>query len=323
VLATDGDVMLGGLDWSKRLADHLVEQFRQKYDLDPSTSPEAMMRFHQEAEDAKRDLSNQSQVPISVYFEGKTLSVSLSRPEFERMTADLLQRTTDTTELVMQQAGVKPGSLDEVILVGGSTYMPVVEQMLREVTGHEPSRELLPERAVAEGAAIHAAIMQARTGDTAQIPEAVLKRLKNVRTSDVNSHSLGIKISDPSDRSRKINHIMIPRNTPVPHEVNQRFGTNADGQQRIHVEILEGDAVDPAACELIGDFRVFNLPASLPKGSPIAITYSYDASGRISASAKELTGDNEANAEIVRDGGLDEAAVSTAVDLLDQDYVIE
>ncbi|MCH2201530.1 MAG: Hsp70 family protein [Fuerstiella sp.] len=323
VLATDGDVMLGGLDWSKRLADHLVEQFRQKYDLDPSKDPETMMTFHQEAEDAKQDLSTQSQVPISVYFEGKTLSVSLSRPEFERMTADMLQRTKDTTELVMQQAGIRPGSLDEVILVGGSTYMPVVEQMLREVTGQNPSRELLPERAVAEGAAIHAAIMQARSGDTAQIPDAVLTRLKNVRTSDVNSHSLGIKVTDPSDQFRKINHIMIPRNTPVPHEVKQRFGTNSEGQRRIHVEILEGEAVDPAACELIGDFQVFNLPESLPKGSPIAITYAYDSAGRISASAKEMTGNNEASTEIVRDGGLDEGAVSTAVDLLDQDYIIE
>lgn len=323
VLATDGDVMLGGLDWSKRLAEHLVEQFKQKYNLDPSTSPETMMTFHQESEDAKRDLSEQGQVQISVYFEGKTLSVQLSRPEFERMTADLLQRTKDTTELVMAQAGVKPGTLDEVILVGGSTYMPVVEQMLREVTGHEPSRELLPERAVAEGAAIHAAILQARSGDTAQVPDAVLQRLKNVRTSDVNSHSLGIKITDPADRTRKINHVMIPRNTPVPHDVTQRFGTNTDGQQRVHVEILEGDAVDPAACELIGDFRVFNLPASLPKGSPISITYAYDSSGRISATAMELTGNNQASTEIVREGGLDEGQVSAAVDLLDQEYIIE
>ena len=323
VLATDGDVMLGGLDWSKRLADHLVEQFRQKYDVDPSKSLETMMKFEQEAEDAKRDLSKKTQVPISVYFEGKTLSVSLSRAEFERMTADLLQRTKDTTELVMQQAGVKPGTLDEVILVGGSTYMPVIEQMIREVTGQEPSRELLPERAVAEGAAIHAAILQARSGDTDKIPEAVLKRLKNVRTSDVNSHSLGIKITDPADESRKINHVMIPRNTPVPHKVSQRFGTNADGQQRIHVEILEGDAVDPDACERIGDFRVLNLPASLPKGSPISVTYAYNSAGRINASAKEMTGDNEAHTEIVRDRGLDEGTVSTAVDLLDQEYIIE
>ncbi|MEQ9408369.1 MAG: Hsp70 family protein [Fuerstiella sp.] len=324
VLATDGDVMLGGLDWSRRLAEHLVEQFKHKYNEDPSTDPEAMLSFHQESEDAKRDLSDKSQVPISVYFKGKTLSVSLTRAEFERMTADLLQRTKDTTELVMQQAGVKAGLLDEVILVGGSTLMPVVEQMLREVTGREPSRDLLPERAVAEGAAIHAAILQARHGDKgSDVSEAVRKRLNSVRTSDVNSHSLGIKISDPSDRSRKINHIMIPKNTPVPHSVKQRFGTNVAGQQRVHVEILEGDAVDPAACELIGDFRVTNLPASLPKGSPIEITYAYDGSGRISASAREMTGNNAASAEIVRDSGMGDQEIVDAFDVLTKEYDIE
>ncbi|GAB5439924.1 MAG: Hsp70 family protein [Fuerstiella sp.] len=323
VLATDGDVMLGGLDWSRRLADHLVEQFKQKYGEDPSTDPEAMLSFHQESEDAKRDLSDKSQVPISVYFKGKTLSVSLTRAEFERMTADLLHRTKDTTELVMQQAGVKSGLLDEVILVGGSTLMPVVEQMLREVTGREPSRDLLPERAVAEGAAIHAAILQARSGQADDVAEAVRKRLNSVRTTDVNSHSLGIKVSDPNDKSRKINHIMIPKNTPVPHSVNQRFGTNVDNQQRVHVEILEGDAVDPAACELIGDFRVTGLPPNLPKKSPIEITYSYDGSGRISASAKELTGNQSASAEIVRNSGMDEASIRDAFDELTDEYDIE
>lgn len=324
VLATDGDVMLGGLDWSKRLADHLVEQFKQKFGEDPGSDPEAMLQFHQESEDAKRDLSEKSQVPISVYFKGKTLSVSLTRAEFERMTADLLQRTKDTTELVMQQAGVKAGMLDEVILVGGSTLMPVVEQMLKEVTGRTPSRELMPERAVAEGAAIHASILEARhnTGNS-KIAGAVQKRLNSVRTSDVNSHSLGIKITDPSDRSRKINHIMIPKNTPVPHNVKQRFGTNQANQQRVHVEILEGDAVDPAACELIGDFRVFNLPENLPKGSPIEITYAYDGSGRITATAKELTGNVEANAEIVRDSGMEDKEIVDALEVLTNDYDIE
>jgi len=324
VLATDGDVMLGGLDWSKRLADHLVQQFKLKYNEDPSTDPEAMLSFNQESEDAKRDLSEKSQVPVSVYFKGKTLSVSLSRTEFERMTADLLQRTKDTTELVMQQAGVRPGTLDEVVLVGGSTLMPVVEQMLREVTGRNPSRELLPERAVAEGAAIHAAILEARFGDSkGKIAETVRTRLNNVRTSDVNSHSLGIKISDPADKTRKINHIMIPKNTPVPHSVVQRFGTNTDNQQRVHVEILEGDAIDPLACELIGDFRVTSLPANLPKGSPIEITYAYDSAGRILASAKEMTGNVQASAEIVRDSGMNDAAIVDALDVLTKEYDIE
>ena len=324
VLATDGDVMLGGLDWSKRLSDHLVEQFKQKFGVDPSEDPEVMLTFHQEAEDAKRDLSSKAQIPVSVYYKGNTLSVSLSRADFERMTADLLQRTKDTTELVMHQAGVKPGMLDDVVLVGGSTYMPVVEQMLREVTQREPSRSLAPERAVAEGAAIHAAILQARHGNSGDsIVEAVQKRLNAVRTSDVNSHSLGIKITDPKDKSRKINHIMIPKNTPVPHSVSQRFGTNSVNQQRIHVEVLEGDAVDPTACEMIGDFRVFNLPANLPKGSPLEITYSYDSSGRFSAKARELTGNNEASTEIVRAGGMSETQVTDALETLSQEYEIE
>jgi molecular chaperone DnaK len=324
VLATDGDVMLGGLDWSKRLSDHLVEQFRRKFGVDPSEDPETMLTFQQEAEDAKRDLSSKTQVPITVYYKGNTLSVSVSRTDYERMTADLLQRTKDTTELVLQQAGVAPGSLDEIVLVGGSTYMPVVEQMLREVCRKEPSRVLAPERAVAEGAAIHAAILQARHGvNSGGVVDALQKRLRAVRTTDVNSHSLGIKITDPRDRSRKINHIMIPRNTPVPHNVKQRFGTNMDGQQRVHVEILEGDAVDPAACELIGDFRITSLPTNLPKGSPIEITYAYDSAGRISASATELTGNQTASTEIVRAGGMNESQITDAFDVLQKDYEVE
>ena len=324
VLATDGDVMLGGLDWSKRLSDHLVEQFKRKFGVDPSEDPETMLTFHQEAEDAKRDLSTKMQVPISVYYKGNTLSVSLTRTEYERMTADLLQRTKDTTELVLQQSGVAPGTLDELVLVGGSTYMPVVEQMLREICQREPSRALAPERAVAEGAAIHAAILQARNGvNTGGIVDVVQKRLNSVKTTDVNSHSLGIKISDPKDRTRKINHIMIPKNSPLPNNVKQRFGTNTDGQQRIHVEILEGDAIDPAACELIGDFRITNLPTALPKGSPIEITYAYDSSGRISATAKEMTGNNAASAEIVRDSGLNEGQITDALATLQSEYEVE
>ncbi|HQX50694.1 MAG TPA: Hsp70 family protein, partial [Planctomycetaceae bacterium] len=324
VLATDGDVMLGGLDWSKRLSDHLVEQFKRKFNVDPSGDPEAMLAFQQEAEDAKRDLSSKTQVPVSVYYKGNTLSVSLSRTDFERMTADLMQRTKDTTELVLQQAGVTPGMLDELVMVGGSTYMPVVEQMLREVCEKEPSRSLLPERAVAEGAAIHAAILQARHGvNSGGIVEAIQKRLNAVKTTDVNSHSLGIKITDSKDKTRKVNHIMIPKNSPIPHSVKQRFGTNTDGQSRVHVEILEGEAIDPAACEVIGDFRVFNLPASLPKGSPIEITYAYDASGRISATAIEVTGNNSASAEIVREGGMQETDIKDALSTLAQEYEVE
>ncbi|MBL4884026.1 MAG: Hsp70 family protein [Planctomycetaceae bacterium] len=323
VLATDGDVMLGGLDWTRRVVDHVCEQFLQKHGSDPREDPETLLQFNQECESAKLSLSDKAQVPVSLYYQGKTLTVALTRGDFERMTADLLQRTRDTTELVMQQAGVQPGDLDDIVLVGGSTYMPAVEKMLVEVGGREPSRDVSPEEAVSQGAAIHAAILEARaTGGESQVAKSVLERLRSVVTSDVNSHSLGIKITDPKDKSRKINHIMIPRNTQIPFSVSQKFVTNSANQRSIHVHILEGEASDPAACTMIGDFRIVDLPENLPEGSPVEVTYSYDANGRIHATAREVTGNREAATQIVRDSGLDSSGVD-AMELLATEYNVE
>ncbi|RLS54853.1 MAG: Hsp70 family protein [Planctomycetota bacterium] len=324
VLATDGDVMLGGIDWTRRVVDHVAEQFHRKFNEDPRSDPETAMMLSQECEQAKRELSNKAQTPITVYHKGKSLTVSLSRVDFERMTADLMQRTRDTTELVMQQAGVGLGELDDCVLVGGSTYMPAVENMLKETTGLTPSRDVVkPEEAVAQGACLHAALLEARaTGEASRLGKAVADRLRSVNASDVNSHSLGVKISDPNNRQRKINHIMIPKNTTVPHKVSQRFVTNTANQQRIHVCILEGDATDPEACTTIGDFRIVNLPSNLPAGSPVEITYHYDKNGRISATARELTSNREATTEIVRDSGLTNDNVD-AFETLAKDYSVE
>ena len=323
VLATDGDVLLGGLDWSQRIVDHVAEQFTRKFGEDPRQDAQAMRAFTQECEEAKRQLSEKAQVPINVYFRGKTLTLALTRGDFERMTSDLLQRTKDTTELVLQQAGVTSKDLQDVILIGGSTYMPVVEKMVREVTGRQPSRSLAPEEAVAQGAAIHAAILEARaTGGTGRMAQAVMKRLKSVKTVDVNSHSLGVEITDPENKARKLNHIMIPRNTPIPKSVSQRFVTTSANQRRIHVRVLEGEASDPAACTEIGDFRVTNLPENLPSGSPVDVTYEYDKNGRIHASARELVGNSAASTEIVRDSGLDAGGID-AFEVLARDYHVE
>lgn len=324
VLATDGDVMLGGLDWSRRIVDHISEQFVRKHGTDPREDPESLQILAQESENAKRELSTKAQTPINVYHQGKSMTLSLTRGDFERMTADLMQRTRDTTELVMQQAGVEPDGLDDLVLVGGSTHMPVVEQMLMEVCQHKPSRDVIAEEAVARGAAIHAAILEARaTGGESRMGKAVIDRLRSVSTTDVNSHSLGIKITDPGDRTRKINHIMIPKNTPIPYEKTQRFVTNSDNQQRIHVSVLEGDAPDPMACEQIGDFRVYDLPANLPKGSPVEVMYRYDGSGRISVAATELTGNKAASAEIVRENQSVTEANIGGLEGLAQGYDVE
>ena len=323
VLATDGDVMLGGLDWTKRMVDYIAEQFKKKYNEDPRDDAESVLQFMQECETAKRDLSKKAQALINVYHQGKSLTVAMTRGDFERMTADLLQRTKDTTELVMDQAGITADDLDELVTAGGSTYMPVVMQMLRDVAKREPSRDIIPEEAVAQGAAIHAAILEARHGDSSgRLAQAIQNRLNAVSTQDVNSHSLGIKITDPNNRERKINHIMIPKNTPIPHQRKQKFVTNADNQQRIHVYILEGEVSDPAACTQIGDFQITNLPENLPKGSPVEISYEYDANGRIHATAKELTSNQIAETEIVRESGLDAEGVDNFTTLAN-DYKVE
>ena len=323
VLATDGDVMLGGLDWSRRIVDHVAEQFRQKFHQDPREDPETLQTFSAECESVKLQLSEKAQVPISLYYQGNTLTVSLTRGDFERMTADLLQRTRDTTELVLQQAEIDPGDLDEVLLAGGCTYMPAVEQMLTEVCGRNPSHELVPEEAIAHGAAIHAAILEAKaTGGESRMGKAIIHRLRSVQTVDVNSHSLGVKITNPDDRTRKINHIMIPKNTQIPHTKTQRFVTTSENQRRIHVTVLQGETSDPAACSPIGDFHIFDLPSNLPKGSPVEVTYNFDASGRVHIAAKELTGNKEASIEIDRDSGLDDDGVAV-FEALAREYQVE
>jgi molecular chaperone DnaK len=311
VLATDGDVMLGGLDWSRRLVDHVAEEFQKKFDSDPREDPTGLRQLTQDCEDAKRKLSETAQVPIEVYFQGNSMTVSVTRGEFENLTSDLLQRTRDTTELVLAQAEVGPGDLDELVLVGGSTHMPVVEKMLKEICQREPNKEVDPEEAVGHGAALHAAILEARaTGGETRMGKAIINRLRAVATADVNSHSLGTKVTDPADRKKK-NHIMIQRNTELPFDVTQRFATTSDNQQRIHVTVLEGEVSDIDACANIGDFWITNLPANLPKGSPVEVTYAYDASGRINCTARELTSNNAASIEIVRDSGLDDEGVDT------------
>jgi len=323
VLATDGDVMLGGLDWSRRMVDHVSDEFQKKFEMDPREDAESLRDLTQDCEEAKRQLSESAQVRIDAYYQGNELTVSITRGDFERLTSDLLQRTKDTTELVLKQADVGSGQLDELVLVGGSTHMPVVEQMLREICGREPSRAVHPEKAVGHGAAIHAAILEARaTGGESRMGKAIINRLRAVSTADVNSHSLGTKITNPADRTSKINHIMIPRNNELPFNVTQKFVTTSDNQQRIHVSVLEGEVADPDACATIGDFWITNLPPNLPKGSPLEVTYAYDAAGRINCSAKELTGNATASIEIVRDSGLDADGV-TSFEGLAESYVIE
>lgn len=322
VLATDGDVQLGGLDWNERLVDHVAKEFIARHGSDPRQSPSTLQVLRNDCDQAKVMLSQQPKTTITCRHEGKAVSVPVTREQFDELTADLLQRTIDTAELVLQQAKVTPEQLDAIVLVGGSTLMPKVPQMLKQALGKEPYDALSPHTAVAQGAAIHAAILEAKyRGQQTESADRIRKWLGSVKQEDVNSHGLGVAARNPKS-GKTVNHIMIPRNTKLPFEVKRTFVTSEPGQQRVSVKVMEGDAPDPAACSLVGTCSITQLPADLPKGSPIEVLYAFDSSGRVRVKALDKTGGKEAAIEITRKGSLSEQQIDDLTVLAGQ-YTVE
>lgn len=318
VLATDGDVHLGGIDWNDRIVDYVSQEFEAKHGIDPRKNPAALHLMRHDTDQAKIALSTGNVAMVSCRVEGKSNNVQITRAQFEDLTADLLQRTADTATLVIEQAGLKPEELDAIVLVGGSTLMPKVVEMLKDLTGKDPFQGLSPHTSVAQGAAIHAAILEAKfRGESSGMAERIRKLLANVKQDDVNSHGLGIAARNPKT-GKTINHIMIPRNSQLPIEVHRTFATSEPNQQRVTVKVIEGDAPDPEACSLVGNCRITGLPKDLPKGSPIEVTYAFDASGRVRVKAKDKTGGKEAEIEIERKGGLDANQLNNFTALADK-----
>jgi molecular chaperone DnaK len=322
VLATDGDVHLGGVDWNDRLLNHVAEEFQARHGIDLRQSPQAVHTLRNDCDLAKLELSEKPQATITFRHAGKAISVRVTREQFEAMTADLLQRTADTTELVLEQAGITLGQLDAVVMVGGATLMPAVPRVLKKITGKDPYTEISPYTAVAQGAAIHAAILEAKhRGEKSEMSDRVRKMLAAVKQENVNSHGLGVLAHNPGT-SKDINHVMIPRNTRLPAEIRKTFKTLRDNQRRVTVQVIEGDAPDPRACSLLGKCRITDLPANLKKGSPVHVTYAFDASGRIAVAAQDQTTGKQAHIEIERRGGLSEQQID-AFTKLASEYVVE
>lgn len=322
VLATDGDVQLGGVDWSDRLAERYCQEFQDKHDLDMRSDPAEMQMLRYECDEAKIALSKSTSAVVSHRFHGKSHTMNVTRSQFEKETADLIQRTIDTSRLVIEQAGVQPSDLHAVVLVGGSTLMPWVAPKLTELVGKEPSRGVSPHTGVAQGAAIHAAILEAKYGgEDRGMPEKVRKLLSGVKQEDVNSHGLGIVAKNPKV-DKYVNHVMIPRNSKLPMEVKQTFATNKDGQDHVTINVMEGDAPDPAACSFLGKCRIDGLPSNLPKGSPIQVTYSFDVHGRVHVAARDVSSGREATISIQRKAGLSDDQVDAFASLAGE-YVVD
>src|SRR5689334_6680120 len=274
-LATDGDVMLGGKDWDQRLVDFVAEEFIRKFSVDPREEPNAHGRLWRECEDAKRTLSARTKANIACDYQGNAVRVEITRQQFQDMTKDLLDRTSFTTRQTLQAAGLEWSDVDRVLLVGGSSRMPAVLEMLRGLSGKEPDCSVSPDEAVAHGAALHAGLILAfHQGKSPSF---------NIR--NVNSHSLGVVANDAKTK-RPRNAILIPRNTPLPVVARRIFKTHKAAQKSILVQIVEGESLSPDDCSQLGRCSVRSLPADLPAQTPIEVRFRYEENGRLTVNVQ-------------------------------------
>jgi molecular chaperone DnaK len=329
VLACGGEALLGGIDWDKRLVDYVSQQFIREHGVDPRSDAHAYQAIYNSCEEAKRTLSNRSKAAIAVHYGGLMSRVQVMREKFEELSADLLARAEICIELLLQRAGLTWTEVDEVLPVGGSTRMPMVREMLQRVSGKEPHAGLPADEAIAHGAAVHAAILFAQhskqkklaeiipdlgdeepsfeelTASLAALTQDTQTPVEEAQVVDVNAHSLGIAARSPKDNAM-VNSIIIPKDTPLPTMRSKVFGLEEDNQRMVIVRIIEGEAADPAACTQIGRCVISQLPAGLPKGSPVEVVFRYDTRGRVHVKAVDRTSGVSAESTITRDTAMSE-----------------
>ena len=294
-LATDGDVQLGGYDWDARLVDYCAGLFQQRYGADPRGDEASLARLRGEAEHAKHTLTAREQASVRIECQGQTLDVAVSRALFEELTVDLLERTSYTTRQLLATTGLTWDRVDCLLLVGGSSRMPMVSNMLQSLSGKSPDRSVNPDEAVARGAAIFADYLLSVRGESA--------RSTNMRVTDVNSHSLGIEGIN-NETLRKENIILIRRNTPLPAAARRKFVTKEDNQRSIVVQVLEGESLTPTHCSPIGRAVIRQLPFGLPQGTRVDVHYRYASNGRLSVFAELPGTGHQVNLELEREQGL-------------------
>jgi molecular chaperone DnaK len=301
-LSIEGDVQLGGKDWDDRIIAHVAERFREQHGLDPRTDLQSLVLLQAAAERAKRTLSRLPQTSITCTHAGRVLTVPISREQFETMTRDLLMRTRLTVQQVLREANLGWEAVDRILLVGGSTHMPMTSAMLRELSGQEPDHSLAVSEVVARGAARHAGIVISRKPNE---PDA-REDLANVVEINVTAHSLGVEVRH---EGRKINDILIAKNTQLPASAGRVYRTTKQGQKRVRVGILQGEAHQAEACISIGECWIDQLPPNLPAGSPVEVRCGCAANGLVEVLATDQTSGRAARAQIHRTGGLSDAEI--------------
>jgi molecular chaperone DnaK len=278
VVATAGDDELGGKDFDDVLIKHAATAFEERHGLDPLADPVAQHDLRQKCVSAKLSLSRRPRINLFYDFQGRILRMEITRELFEDLSQGLLARCRRLTEEALSEAGCGPEAIDTVLLAGGSTRMPMVRRLIKDVFGKDPATDINPDECVSLGAALTAALESARlAGEAPPI---------DIRTHDVTSHSLGMVVF----REQKLfNSTIIRRNSRIPCErTRDDYVTTHDGQTSMDLWLVQGEEEDPLECQVLGHFEFYGIPARASSESRLAVTFRYNANGIVEVEAMDL-----------------------------------